>query len=83
MFAEDSSPLSQAEILIQILGVLNVCHPLWTVCHVPALLEGFVHTGEGGKWFLDYPLERQSIYLTPLIKIMWLEHYTIRFNSSL
>ena len=61
MFVKDSSSLSKAGILIQMLGIRNVRHSSWTVREVPAFIEGFMHIREGGKWFLDYPFEAKHL----------------------
>lgn len=61
MFVKDSSSLSKAEILIQILGIRNIHHSPWTVSEVPAVIEGFMHIREWGKWFVDYPFEAKHL----------------------
>lgn len=74
--------LAKAGILSPILGVLNVSHSVWTVHYVPAVLEGFMYIREGENNFWASIL-MQSVYVTPLIKILWLWLYSICFKSSL
>lgn len=80
-FAEDTSPLLKAEVVIHVLGALHACHSSGSALSASCFRKR--HAGQGRRrGLLDYS-RRQSIYLTLLVKILWLQPYTIQFNLNL